>query len=183
MNVISKLEARNRGLKTYFTGKLCKRGHLSSRLVSSSVCCTCASIDGALNRKLNYNKRIQWQQEYKEVAAAKAIRRYKDNTTAIKQSAKQWRQDNPHKVIEHNRLRYTTLRRSIPLWYEDDKVYMVYHKRNLLNRMWGVELEVDHIIPLAPRDKSVCGLHCWDNLQLLDADLNNSKRTTYQTDW
>lgn len=35
-------EARELGNKTYFTGKPCKRGHISERLVSSRGCVVCA---------------------------------------------------------------------------------------------------------------------------------------------
>lgn len=41
MELISKREARERGLYTYFTGKPCKRGHLAFRYVSTGVCQEC----------------------------------------------------------------------------------------------------------------------------------------------
>src|SRR5690606_28784629 len=40
--IILRPEARARGLKRYFTGKPCKRGHVSERLVSSKACVQCA---------------------------------------------------------------------------------------------------------------------------------------------
>lgn len=46
-----------------------------------------------------------------------------------------------------------------------------------------MDLVVDHIIPINPRDTSVCGLHCWDNLQLLDRNLNSEKHDNYTKDW
>ncbi len=39
--VFSKDEAKNRGLKRYFTGLPCKRGHVSQRFVSTHNCCQC----------------------------------------------------------------------------------------------------------------------------------------------
>jgi len=41
MRVISRATARKRGLKRYFTGKPCLRGHIEQRLVSSKGCCGC----------------------------------------------------------------------------------------------------------------------------------------------
>ena len=38
---ISRRLAREQGLKHYYTGKACKRGHFSKRLVNSSHCCKC----------------------------------------------------------------------------------------------------------------------------------------------
>src|SRR4051812_45619715 len=39
--IISRSQARAQGLKQYFTGKPCKRGHISPRSVASCVCKTC----------------------------------------------------------------------------------------------------------------------------------------------
>jgi hypothetical protein len=39
--IISRAEAKRRGLKTYFTGRPCKRGHVSERRVGSQTCVEC----------------------------------------------------------------------------------------------------------------------------------------------
>lgn len=54
MKVISRKEAKDSGLKRYFTGGVCKFGHVSERLVSNGQCLTCASIKS----KLMYHKDI-----------------------------------------------------------------------------------------------------------------------------
>jgi len=41
MNIITRAEALEQGLKTYFTGKPCKRGHVDERQVSSWTCMEC----------------------------------------------------------------------------------------------------------------------------------------------
>ena len=41
MEIISSQEAREQGLKRYFTGLVCKNGHTSERLVSNKTCCAC----------------------------------------------------------------------------------------------------------------------------------------------
>ena len=43
---ISKEEARKQGLKRYFTGLLCKNGHLEERFVSTRQCMQCARDKG-----------------------------------------------------------------------------------------------------------------------------------------
>ena len=43
---VNRKEAIKRGLKYYWTGKLCKKGHLSFRYISSSHCVIC------VNRKI-----------------------------------------------------------------------------------------------------------------------------------
>ena len=42
MDVISKRQAKERGLQTYFTGKECRRVHVCERYVSTSNCVDCA---------------------------------------------------------------------------------------------------------------------------------------------
>ena len=64
--------------------------------------------------------------------------------------------------------------KATPLWFEKDLVKTVYLKA----KEWG--FEVDHIVPL--QGKTVCGLHCWANLQLLDAPLNSGKKNHYWPD-
>lgn len=70
---------------------------------------------------------------------------------------------------------------STPKWAEFDAMNLVYLKRDYLNRIWGTTFEVDHIIP--PRSKTVCGLHCWANLQLLTKRENLRKCQRYTCDW
>lgn len=41
MEILSRPEARQRGLKTYFTGKPCKNGHNSYRYTQSGTCAQC----------------------------------------------------------------------------------------------------------------------------------------------
>lgn len=44
MNVISRQEALSLGFRKYFTGKICKNGHLSERRVYNSACIQCCKI-------------------------------------------------------------------------------------------------------------------------------------------
>ena len=41
MNIITRNEAIKQGLKYYFTGKTCKKGHMSNRSVVNHACCEC----------------------------------------------------------------------------------------------------------------------------------------------
>ena len=59
---------------------------------------------------------------------------------------------------------------------EKQLVKQMYIKRDELSKLWGIVLHVDHIVPL--QGTNVCGLHCWDNLQLLEAGLNCSKNNS-----
>lgn len=239
MIIISRKEAKQKGLKYYFTGKPCKKGHMSKRYIKNSCCYECNKqhrknwYDG--NPEYNkeyYEKNIEqlkqdWMKYYEQnkeqvsqyhktyykdniIQCAKRVniwyynnlkkaRQYsKDwrnrnpespkqyyilNVKQIFNRNKKWRKNNPHKVLEYSKLRNTRLEQAIPIWYEESLVKQIYLKRDELNRLWGTNFVVDHIIPLSPQDRSVSGLHCWANLQLLDSSLNSSKKDVYQTDW
>jgi len=42
MKLISRKEAKDKGLKRYFTGKLCPHGHIEERMVSNGYCIECS---------------------------------------------------------------------------------------------------------------------------------------------
>lgn len=95
----------------------------------------------------------------------------------------EWKQANWNKHLANNRAsakrcqaraneyaayRRAAIRQATPAWVDRTKVLMVYKKARDLG------LTVDHIVPLI--SSTVCGLHCWENLQLLDKSLNSSKQ-------
>lgn len=159
MNKITRKEALNKGLKTYFTGKPCKRGHICKRYISKSNCVECHN---------------EYAQRYRENNRT-YIRNYSN------QYSKQYKKNNPDMAVLNSVRRKGYLKYQTPSWYEEKLVKQLYLKRDELNKQWNTKFEVDHIIPIT--SKTVCGLHCWDNLQLLDQSLNGSKHNTYQQDW
>jgi hypothetical protein len=72
MRVITRQDAREQGLTRYFTGKPCKRGHLSERMTSNGSCWECVWL---------------WQQ-------------MPNNKARKSKKQKKWRRDNPDKVEE-----------------------------------------------------------------------------------
>lgn len=48
MDIITRKEARELGLKIYFDGTECKRGHISDKFVSSGRCCECVEEDNEI---------------------------------------------------------------------------------------------------------------------------------------
>lgn len=119
------------------------------------------------------------------------------NPNKEKERGRRWRTQNPEKHRagvyrwrDNNRKRYneiisvskkkhspthqaiTAKRRSsklqaTPSWAELDLIKTVYSKAKELGS------HVDHIVPL--KSKTVCGLHCWANLQILPPETNTSK--------
>jgi hypothetical protein len=70
MDIISRKDALAQGLKHYFTGKPCKRGHFSHRFVSTRQCADCQ----------NHNERTYYTEkpEYKAKRKAKAVKEYEE---------------------------------------------------------------------------------------------------------
>lgn len=68
MEIITRTQAKESGLKYFFTGKVCKRGHLSKRKVGCGTCYECHLL---LGKPYHYNdtvknRRINWSEEQKE---------------------------------------------------------------------------------------------------------------------
>ena len=63
--------------------------------------------------------------------------------------------------------------KACPDWSEKDMIKIVYEKAKWLETLTGLKYHVDHIVPLQGKD--VCGLHCWYNLQILEASINIAK--------
>ena len=127
-------------------------------------------------RKANYennkDRYLKQQKVYRE-----------NNKEKCAASIKVWREKNRDKVLSFHAKRRAVKRQAIPFWFEKEKCEFLYKKCQELNELWGTNMEVDHFIPL--QGKNVCGLHCWDNLQLLDAPLNRSKlnKNPYDIDY
>lgn len=79
MNIVTRREAVALGLRTYFTGRPCKNGHIDERLTGGRVCLSC--------------KRDFGRQTYKNRAA-----RNPDWAAAKVASIREWKQANPDRV-------------------------------------------------------------------------------------
>lgn len=79
----------------------------------------------------------------------------------------EWHKKHRDKGAKRSGKRRADKRQAVPIWFEADAVANVYKKAQEFG------FQVDHIVPL--KGKTVCGLHCWANLQLLDGSLNASK--------
>ncbi|MCG6202025.1 hypothetical protein [Psychromonas antarctica] len=74
MEIITKQQALDKGLKRFFTGEPCHRGHISERFIAMDKCVTCNSEIGKLYYQKNKEKiSIQRKKYYKELKAKKQI--------------------------------------------------------------------------------------------------------------
>lgn len=111
----------------------------------------------------------------------------KENKDAVSNSKQKWLDNNPDKrkeasssFMKRNRPYYTQyaslrtrkVQLAQPSWVDKEALLDVYKEADYLG------LEVDHIIPIT--HKLVCGLHVWDNLQLLTRSENATKSNKYE---
>lgn len=80
------------------------------------------------------------------------------------------------KVRERQALKLTAL----PAWADRAAMTVYYREAKRLTRETGVRHEVDHIVPLQGR--TVCGLHCEANLQILPKEENLRKLNRHWPD-
>ena len=154
MIVISCKEAKAQGLKRYFTGKSCKRGHIAERYVTGG-CVICSQEDCRTYYAQDPQKYMHGTFEYRDknrdVCRKIQNRYYRRHAHIIKAAAKTHRGKRALRT---------------PEWSELDKIAEFY-----LRCPEGHE--VDHIYPL--QGKTVSGLHVLSNLQYLPKSQNRSK--------
>ena len=168
--IISRKEAKEQGLTYYFTGKPCKHGHISKRLVCDHACYACKKA----------RSRVQMREAYRadpDAAAKKAAQRDK-NPHLHQEAFKRYARKNPAFVAS---IRLDRRGKRHNAWSEltkEEKKAMreIYKECERLNKEAGhAAYHVDHIHPVARG-----GLHHPDNLQILTAEENLRKWAKYE---
>lgn len=173
-------EAKALGLKTYFTGKPCKRGGIAARRLNGDCLCEqCIAFVKEVKTKYavnNKHKKTQWALQNPEKTKA-----YKDawairNKDAQANRIKQWKKDNPEKVLADFHKRRAKKIQATPCWYGEFDRFVVHEALRLARlrqSITGVKWHVDHMIPLQSKEAS--GFHCASNIQVIPEWMNVSK--------
>ena len=114
--------------------------------------------------------RIRRADIHKEIAKE----HYKQNKSRYNELSAAYAKRNKA-IVNANSSKYRAHKlQATPQWADLDLIKDVYMEAEYM------QLAVDHIYPL--QGKTVCGLHVWENLQLLPKSTNSSKYNTMPTE-
>jgi len=172
-------DAKALGLSMYFTGKPCRKGHLTARYASSAECFFCRQQK---NASIELKKKQQkWSEENKALKLQQSKDRYERNKNfervrsrskwllnkeKVIESNKKWISKNPGIGNHYGAKRRAAVKNRTPSWANLEKIKEIY--KNCPDGM-----VVDHIIPL--QGKEVSGFHVETNLQYLTPEANQKK--------
>ena len=164
LHIISKKQAKALGMKWFFTGKPCARGHSAQRNMRSE----CYECKSARNKKWKEDNKVrheEYQRRYQE-----ENRDYFRNYSRFSANCRRARER--RKFLE----KAGTLNVSDPIWqlWNKERVKQLRRVAKQYEEWTGIRFEVDHIVPII--DEKVCGLHWHGNLQLIPMRLNRLKR-------
>ena len=166
MKLISRKEAKAAGLKRYFTGKPCKRGHVAERFVCIKHCIEC-----------NRASTAAYDAEHREERAAYGAAYYAEHRGEQKAYSAKYAKDHASARCANTAKRKAAKLRATPSWSDLKAAAKTYEQCAWLTMASGIEHEVDHFIPL--QGELVCGLHVPANLQIITAAQNSSKGNRY----
>lgn len=159
----------------HYQGSPCKYGHVGIRYRANYTCVECAKGHAKAFYDNNREQCIQWARRWQSNHPEQSKRIKRDsiarNPLPGRKRAKRWRMANSdrHKahILVGQAKRRAQKMRAVPVWADHSLIRSIYDKAR---EMGG---EVDHVVPIASR--VVCGLHCWENLQILPKGDNSTK--------
>lgn len=179
-NLISMKDAKQLGLKHYFTGKQCPNGHVSNRYVSNRACLECVENSNLSNLEAVKERGRNWRLKNKEKEKQQRRNRYEINKDRLLSLSEAYRKANMKKYAFYAGSRRSSKLNATPCWADINEIMAFYIEAEQVSKSTGQPHEVDHIVPL--QGKTVCGLHVACNLQVLPLEMNRSKSNRYWPD-
>lgn len=112
-----------------------------------------------------------WRKNNPKRANELKLKWAQENPDKVRESKAKWRASNKPALAQKASLERLRKRQAQPIWANKADILEVYKEAAYFG------LEVDHIIPLT--SDIVCGLHVWDNLQLLTKSDNVRKKNNF----
>lgn len=158
--------------KTYLTSVPCKNGHLNVlRYINTGKCVECVRA-GCRRRTKAYNHRTGFK-TVKTWRANPINRRHELDLDAHRRKTTGLAKD----AAKSARRRSSKLH-ATPSWSEKELIKQLYQAALYLKRLTGIKWDIDHEVPL--KNSLVCGLHVYQNLQLLPHVDNVKKSNSFR---
>ena len=174
-------EAQALGVKFYFTGEPCVRGHIALRKTKGS-CLGCVKEDWAVDNERRKEK------PKTEAAKAAGKRYYEKNRAAViaraaarpaeekRRNKADYKDRNVDLVRADASMRKRRHRDATPKWLtpaERLQMRNLYSQARSMTELMRERYVVDHVVPL--RGEEVCGLHVPWNLRVITQEENLKK--------
>jgi hypothetical protein len=157
MKIVTRKEAKALGLKKYYTGMFCSRGHIAERKTNNGNCVIC------LNER---SKEHYIKNNGKE----------KQKTESRRKTKREWRKKNKGRVNSWTARRYAAKKQRTPTWLTQDDFWLMeeaYTLAVLREKTTKIKWSVDHIVPM--QGDTVSGLHVPNNLRVIPLLANSEK--------
>ena len=169
---------------TFELNKLCPicTNPVSDLPKNKKFCCSNCKQKDKYNRLVRGNReslREYYNNLYiKKVCGLKRQSKFSCNPEITKEKKKTSRRlrykNDPSSFLAYCAKRRAVKKQAIPKWADLDAIEQVYIEAHYFN------MHVDHIYPLV--SDIVCGLHVWENLQLLSKEDNSKKSNKVPSD-
>jgi hypothetical protein len=161
--------------------------HKSTKDKKRAICKVCTNLQNS-----------RWVEENKEKRKEAAHNLYLSKKDVYKENNTSWRKANREKWNNYNKVRLTTEEGKVASakasakrraykgkaaysWEEELNDFLIkemYQLAKLRAKSTGIAWHVDHVIPL--KGKLVCGLHIWNNLEVIPGTLNCKKSNHFE---
>jgi len=139
---------------------------------------SCRECTKTYNKTVLKDWKTAYDKNYRETKMTDKQRDSKREYMRIYQ--REYTKKYPERNCAHVSRRRAMEHGATPNWANSEVVNDFYKRASAWSKLSGENWEVDHIVPL--KSKIVCGLHCEQNLTIVEASKNRSKGNRWWPD-
>ena len=142
------------------------------------ACKSCKKIIGKNVDKIK--KRLhsyEWKKSNPERSKEISLAWYNRNKEQQRERMRVWKKQNRGICDALGDKRLRRVKQQTPKWANTFFIQEIYSIAKLRTKVTGIKWHVDHIVPL--KNPLVCGLHCENNLRVIPATVNLSKKNKH----